>query len=113
MNYGVWLVHPSYFGLDDCQKDYFCSSLINVASKCEEQELVVIAQDLMYMSKVVQKLMMTRKEFMVLESRVRKGERILEFYDVANMKVGNMLFKKKTALVHVWSIKSTGRILSG
>ena len=95
MNYGVWLVHPSYFDLDDCQKDYFCSSLINVASKCVEQELVVIAQDLMYMSKVVQKLMMTRKEFMVLESRVRKGEKILEFYDVANMKVENMLFKKK------------------
>ena len=97
MNYGVWLVHPSYLGLDDCQKDHFYSSLINVASKCVEQELVVIARDLMDMSEVVQKLMMTRKEFMVLESRVRKGERILEFYNVANMKAGNMLFKKKNS----------------
>ena len=66
-------VYVPQYGLDHSQKDDFYDSLINVARKLMEQEIVVITVFL----EVTQKIIRTSMEVMVMELGTRKGKRYL------------------------------------
>ena len=88
-------VYAPQCGLDDVQKDRFYDSLINIAGKLGEKEIVVIAGDFNgHVGKSINGYDSLHGGY-GYGDRNKEGERILEFCAAMDMIVANTFFKKR------------------
>lgn len=88
----VFSFYAPQTGLDDRQKDEFCDSLINVARKLGEKEIVVIVED------VNGHIVSNPEDYEGPHGyRVKnnEGDTILEFCAAKNVAIGNTFLKKR------------------
>ena len=78
-------------GSDDSQDYCFYNSFISFISNFVEKEVVILAGDFDYMLKVVQKIMRNSTKVMVLQSKNKEDEKILEICTTMDMRVGNIV----------------------